>query len=175
MSDTHKDSSSFSFPNDKTEGRVESCLWMTVKDIMTTEISTVQEETSMKEILSLFGKHVHHIFPVVNRMNELMGIIDLDVIFEILLLCLVPREKHTHFTAVRSLGTKAKEIMTTYPITISLNSTLKDASELMMKYRLDHICVVENRKLVGIVSKKNIIKEIYRQKENEDIEEKTKV
>lgn len=167
LSDTHKESPDSGFPRESAEGRFESCLWMTVRELVTTDIVTVQEDASIEEILSLFGKHAYHIFPVVNRKNELVGIIDLDVILEILLLCMMPREKYTHFTAVRSLGTKAREIMTTYPITISLSSTFKDASEIMMKYRLDRICVIENRKLVGIVSKRDIIEEIYKRRENQ--------
>ncbi len=172
MSDIRKDSSDSSSPREPAERRFDSCLWMTVRELVTTDLVTVQEDTSIEEILSLFGKHVFYIIPVVNRKNELAGIIDLDTILEILLSCFVPREKYTHLTAVRSLGTKAKEIMITYPITISLSSTLKDASELMMKYRLDQICVSENRNLVGIVSKRDIIEEIYRRRENGEFEEK---
>jgi CBS domain-containing protein len=101
-----------------------------------------------------------------------VGIIDIDTILEILLLCLMPREKHTLLTAVRSLGATAKEIMTTHPVTISLNATLKDASDLMMKYRLDHICVVEKGKLIGIVSKRGLIEEICKRRKMEKLKEK---
>jgi CBS domain-containing protein len=172
LSGTHKDTSDSSSPLEPAERRFDSCLWMTVRELVTTDLVTVQDDTSIEEILSLFGKHIFHIIPVVNRKNELTGIIDLDTILEILLSCFVPREKYTHLTAIRSLGTKAKDIMITYPISISLNSTIKDTSELMMKYRLDQICVIENRKLVGIVSKRDIVEEIYRRRENGEFEEK---
>lgn len=119
--------------------------------------------------MSLYGKYPYHILPVVNDRNELVGVIDLDIILEILLLCLVPREKHTLVTAIRSLGATAKEIMITHPVTISLNATLKDASDLMMKYRLDRICVIDGGKLAGIVSKRDLVEEICKRRK-----EKTK-
>jgi CBS-domain-containing membrane protein len=158
-------------PSESIDDRFETCLWMTINELMTRDIVKVHENTSIEEILSLYGKYSYHILPVVNDRNELVGIIDLDIILEILLLCLVPREQYTLVTAIRSLGATAKEIMITHPITISLNATLKDASDLMMKYRLDRVCVIEDRKLVGIVSKRDLIEEICRRRK-EKLKEK---
>lgn len=154
-------------PPGSIDDRFETCLWMTIDELMTREVVKVYENILMEEILSLYGKHPYHILPVVNDKNELVGIIDLDIILEILLLCLVPREKYTLVTAIRSLGATAKEIMITHPITVSLNATLKDASDLMIKYRLDHICVIDGRKLAGIISKRDLIEEICRRRKEE--------
>jgi len=160
----HRNSPEPSPPPKSVNERFETCLWMTIDELMTREVVKIYENTPVEEILSLYGKYPYHILPVVNDKNELVGIIDLDIILEILLLCLVPREKHTLITAIRSLGETAKEIMITHPITISLNATLKDASDLMMKYRLDRICIIEDNRLVGIVSKRDIVEEICRRK-----------
>ncbi|KKH46738.1 HPP family protein [Methanosarcina sp. 1.H.A.2.2] len=147
----------------------ERCLWITIKELMTREVVTIQEDTPLEEVFSLFGKLPYHTFPVVNKNNELVGIIDLDIVLEILLLCLVPRAKHTPLTAIRSLGGKAGDVMITHPVTISLNATLKDASDLMMKHRFDRVCVSENGKLAGIISKKDLVKEICRRRKKERI------
>lgn len=80
MSDTYKGSSDSDFPSDQVEDRFDSCLWMTVKELFSTELVTVQENTSLEKILSLFGKHAYHVFSVMNKKNELVGIIDLDII-----------------------------------------------------------------------------------------------
>lgn len=150
---------------------LESCLWITIRDLMTRDVVTIQEDTPLEEVFSLFGKLPYHTFPVVNKKNELVGIIDIDIILEILLLCLVPRAKHTPLTAIRSLGGKAEDVMITHPVTIPLDATLKDASDLMMKYRFDRVCVSENGKLAGIISKKDLVKEICRKRKKERIEE----
>lgn len=145
----------------------ESCLWMSIEELMTRELVTVNEETPIEDVFSLFAKNPYHILPVVNNKGELAGIVDLDIILEILLLCLMPRVKYTPATARRSLGENAKEIMITHPVTISLKSTLKEASDLMMKHRFDRICVIDNGKLVGIVSKRDLVKEICRRRKVE--------
>ena len=156
-------------PN-QNEEFLESCLWITIRDLMTRDVVTIQEDTPLEEVFSLFGKLPYHTFPVVNKKNELVGIIDIDIILEILLLCLVPRAKHTPLTAIRSLGGKAEDVMITHPVTIPLDATLKDASDLMMKYRFDRVCVSENGKLAGIISKKDLVKEICRRRMKERIE-----
>lgn len=84
-----------------------------------------------------------------------------------------PKERRTPLTARRSLGESAKEVMITHPVTISLKSTLKDASDLMMRNRFDQICVSEDGKLAGIISKRDLVEEICRrrkvgEKENVD-------
>jgi len=155
-------------PSGQAGERFESCLWITIKELMTRDVITVRENTPLEEVFSLFGKFPYHTFPVVNEKNELVGIIDLDVVLEILLLCLVPRSKHTPLTAIRSLGGKAGDIMITHPVTISLDATLKDASDLMMKHRFDRVCVNDNGKLAGIISKKDLVKEICRRRKNPD-------
>lgn len=144
-----------------------SCLWITIKELMTRDVVTVHEDTPLEEVFSLLGRLPYHTLPVVNEENELVGIIDLDIILEILLLCIVPKEKHTTLTAMRSLGGKAGDVMITHPVTIPLDATLKDASDLMMKHRFDRVCVSENGKLAGIVSKKDLVKEICRRRKKE--------
>ncbi len=62
-----------------------------------------------------FCKNPYHTLPVVNKKGELAGgVIDLDIVLEILLLCLMPRAKYTPLAARRSLGENAKEIMITH-------------------------------------------------------------
>ncbi|AKB77049.1 putative manganese-dependent inorganic pyrophosphatase [Methanosarcina horonobensis HB-1 = JCM 15518] len=145
----------------------EGCLWMTIEELMTRDPVTVNEDTPTEEVFSVFAKNPYHTLPVVNKKGELAGVIDLDIILEVLLLCLMPRERHTPLTARRSLGENAKEIMITHPVTISLKSTLKDASDLMMKHRFDQICVSEAGKLVGILSKRDLVEEICRRRKKE--------
>ena len=142
----------------------EGCLWMTIEELMTRDLVTVNEDAPVEEVFSLFAKNPYHTLPVVNKKGELAGVIDLDIVLEILLLCLMPRAKYTPLAARRSLGENAKEIMITHPVTISLNSTLKDVSDLMMKNRFDRVYVSENGKLVGIISKRDLVKEICRQR-----------
>jgi CBS domain-containing protein len=142
----------------------DDCSGISVTDIMTTDIVTVAEEDSIEDVLGLFQKYSFHIYPVVNSDGALTGLIDQDLILEMLLFDRIPRSKHTHLTAVRSLSENAKGIMTLHPVTILPETTLLDAADLMMKHHINRAYVVDEGKLVGVVSKRDIINEVYRRR-----------
>lgn len=143
---------------------VEDFSDISIKSIMTTDMVTVAEEDSIENLLELFEKHHFHTYPVVAKNCALAGIIDQDIILEILLFHRSPRTKHTHMAATRSLGINAREIMIPHPITISPDANLHDAADLMLKHRINRVCVVEDDTLVGIISKRDIINEVYKKK-----------
>ncbi|MCG7851360.1 MAG: CBS domain-containing protein, partial [Methanosarcinaceae archaeon] len=90
----------------------DDCSGVSITEIMTTDIVTVAEEDPIEDVFELFKKYNFHIYPVVNADGELTGLIDQDLILEMLLFDRIPRAKHTHLTAVRSLSENAKGIMT---------------------------------------------------------------
>ena len=54
-------------PSEPIDEIFERCLWITIKELMTREVVTVQEDTPLEEVFSLFGKLPYHTFPVVNQ------------------------------------------------------------------------------------------------------------
>ena len=138
-----------------------------IRDIMTQDVVVVNEDDPVEHIFELFDKYHFNTYPVVNNEGKLTGIIDQDIMLEIIMLHRIPRTKHTHVTAVRSQGESAREIMIPHPVTISPDENLHDAADMMLKHHINRVCVVENDKLVGIISKKNIISEVYKRKEVE--------
>jgi CBS domain-containing protein len=138
-----------------------------IRDIMTQDVIVVKEDDPIEHIFELFDKYHFNTYPVVNNEGKFTGIIDQDIMLEIIMLHRIPRTKHTHVTAVRSLGESAKEIMIPHPVTISPDENLHDAADMMLKHHINRVCVVEDDKLVGIISKKNIICEVYKRKEVE--------
>lgn len=142
--------------------KCEEALDITVGQVMERSVVTVDEDMPLEDVVKLFEEHHFHIFPVVNIQGELVGIIDQDIVLEIMLFPHLPRIKHTHRSAVRLLGESAKDIMVTHPMTISPDMTLCKTADMMLKTRFNRVCVVEDRKLVGIISKRDLINEIYR-------------
>jgi len=137
---------------------------VSIAGIMATDVVTVEENDSIEDVVELFEKHHLHTYPVVTADGELAGLIDQDIVLEILLFERIPRSKHTHLAAVRVLGEDARGIMRPYPVTISSDTDLCDAADLMMKHHINRVCVVDNRKLVGVISKRDIINEVYRRR-----------
>ena len=138
-----------------------------IRDIMTQDVVVVNEDDPVEHIFELFDKYHFNTYPVVNNEGKFTGIIDQDIMLEIIMFHRIPRTKHTHMAAVRSQGESAREIMIPHPVTISPDENLHDAADMMLKHHINRVCVVENDKLVGIISKKNIISEVYKRKEVE--------
>jgi len=141
-----------------------SCADIKIGELMTRNVVIAHEDALLEEIFALFEKHSYHTLPILNSEKKLVGIIDQDIVLEILLLSHIPRAKHTHLAAVRSLGVHAKDIMITHPMTITPDSSLTYAADLMMKHRFDRVCITEDEKLVGIISKRDIVKEVSKRR-----------
>ena len=135
-----------------------------INKLMEKNVVSVKEDASIEDVLDLFEKHHFHLFPVVNDEGNLVGIVDRDIILEILLFHRIPRVKHTHLAAVRSLGGDVKGIMITHPVTIPPDTGLNEVADLMLKHHVNNVCVVENGKLVGILTKHDIINEVIKRK-----------
>jgi Mg/Co/Ni transporter MgtE len=79
-----------------------------VKDIKAKDVVTVHEDDSIDKLFDLFEKYYYNSYPVINNEAKLVGLIDQDIILEILMFDRSPRTKHTHEAAIRSLGDNAK-------------------------------------------------------------------
>ena len=124
-----------------------------VKDIMTTDVITT---TSDIDVVNAFEKLMEYkisSLPVVEE-DKLIGIITATDVGHNLIL-----DKY-------ELGTSVEEIMITSVVTISPEDTLEKAINVMKEGGsssgiLNQLPVVENGKLVGIISDGDIIQEIF--------------
>jgi acetoin utilization protein AcuB len=64
-------------------------------------------------------------------------------------------EKDFYFRLLNSI--KVREYTSPYPISLNSESTLNDVITLMKDYQFRHIPIIENKKLLGIVSKTDIL------------------
>jgi CBS domain-containing protein len=124
-----------------------------VKDIMTTDVVTT---TSDVDVVNAFEKLMEYkisSLPVVED-DKLIGIITATDVGHNLIL-----DKY-------ELGTSVEEIMITSVVTVSPEDTLETAIKVMKEGVsssgiLNQLPVVENDKLLGIISDGDIIQEIF--------------
>jgi CBS domain-containing protein len=64
-----------------------------------------------------------------------------------------------------SLETTVQEIMTRDMVTIGAEETLEDAMELMTKYRIRHLPVLKDKKLIGLVSIRDVVQAVINHKD----------
>lgn len=149
---------------------------MKIKEIMTTEVVSVGPETKVNEIARLMLERQISGVPVIDDSEAVVGIVtELDMIV---------RNARLHFPTYiklldstfylrspqhfgeelrRALGTTAKDIMTQKVITVDPEAEVEDVATLMVEKRVNPIPVVEDGRLVGIVSRTDLIKLLVRE------------
>jgi CBS domain-containing protein len=149
---------------------------MQVREIMTHEVVVVQPKTAVNLIARLMdGKGITGV-PVVDENDRVVGIVtELDMIvrntrleppaFFKILDGRIPLETPAHYKKrIRHmLGALAEDVMTEEVVTIAADDDLEVLADLMVKRRVNPIPVVEAGRLVGIVSRADIIRQMARQ------------
>lgn len=128
---------------------------MPIADIMTRKLVTVSPSLSIGELQPMFHQfHIHHLLVVED--DRLVGVIsDRDVLRNISpFVHTAAEEKKDSFTLTR----KAHQIMSTQLVTVESKMGIRDACELLLQGGVSLLPVVDNGKLVGVVSWKDILR-----------------
>lgn len=143
---------------------------MKVRDIMTADVVSVKRDTSINEIAKVMGARDISGVPVVDN-GVVIGIItELDLIVRntrmdmphfllILDLGTIPLELPGQYQERmrHMLGTHAEDVMSRQVVTVGPDDNVEHLAELMVKRRVNPVPVVEHGRLVGIVSRADLI------------------
>jgi len=143
----------------------------TVGEIMTTRLITVTKETSVRDLANLFTTHRVGSVPVVDAAGNLLGVVtETD---------LVGQDKSLHIPTVISLfdwviylesdkkfekelkkvtGQTVGDIFSDEVITVTPGAPLSRAADIMTEQRVNAVPVVDGKKLVGIISRIDLIR-----------------
>lgn len=124
-----------------------------VKDIMTKEVITINDDIKISEAYEKLKNTKISQIPVLDETKKIVGIIDKKMILNLLMDDI--REANTILN--RTLNTLYfNEVLTTDPIT-----DIRRVAKVMIDLKLDAIPVVNNQdELMGIVSKSDIIRAV---------------
>ncbi|MBN3888197.1 MAG: chloride channel protein [Nostoc sp. JL31] len=124
---------------------------LTAKDVMQERVETLDAEMSLEEAMQAFAHSHHRGFPVVED-SKLVGIVTQSDLLKI-------RESTNHTLRDRNLADIfLKEIMTSVPMTVSPIHTLSNVLYLLDRYQISRLPVVDRRKLIGIITRADIIR-----------------
>ena len=113
---------------------------MKIKDIMTEDVAYVNPDTSVVEVAQLMQKHDVGSIPVCTDEGVIGIVTDRDIVVRN-----IAHGKDPHATPV-------KDIMTSKVEMVSPDTNIDDAVEIMSSRQIRRLPVVENKKLVGMVS-----------------------
>ena len=125
----------------------------TVRDIMTVEVTTLGRNDTLllaKDIMNL-GRVRH--FPVVED-DELVGVVSQRDLYRASLGTVMQYGEKAQRAFLESVA--VKEVMAD-PISISPDATVRDAARLMMEHKIGCLPVLEDSRLVGIVTETDML------------------
>ncbi|HOI24015.1 MAG TPA: CBS domain-containing protein [Caldisericia bacterium] len=149
-------------------------LNLPVRDIMKKDCISIQQNALVEEAAALMVKHRINGIPVLNEKGEVIGMITQgDLVIRatgIRLFTLWPYGSYESNEEMmkeyhKIIGTKVSEVMNDQPITIDPDRPISYAAELMYKKRIKQLPVVENNKLIGFISRTDIIDLIFRKED----------
>ncbi|MEH1883104.1 MULTISPECIES: chloride channel protein [unclassified Nostoc] len=113
-------------------------------DVMQRRVETLSSQMSTDEAMQAFSDSHHRNFPILEN-GKVVGIIT---------------QKDLVSLASQHLGgdTPISEIMTPEPVTISPTATLAHVLHILNRYHLSCLPVTEGRKLIGIITRSDIIR-----------------
>lgn len=127
-----------------------------IKDIMTKNVIKADKESSIYDIAKLMEKNGIGCIIITDKDAPIGIITERDIITRCLAKELNPRE------------TKAKDIMSSPLVNIEPDVEMLEAAKVMVSRMIRRLPVVENKKLVGIVTTYDMIKEVSKGKRKED-------
>jgi len=114
---------------------------MLSNDIMTKKVITVSPTTSVKDLAKALTKNKISGMPVADKNGKLLGIV-------------------SRTDLVAKSGAKVKDIMSKDTISVDEETPVEEIANLLTTHKINRVPVMRGKKLVGIVSRADIVRAI---------------
>lgn len=131
----------------------------TIKNIMTENPLSIDTEMRVSEIIKLMDKNEFDHLPLLDKEGKLKGIISKNDLYHHALR-LLKSTSGKSYSEKLLYTTRAKEIMTTDPVVVACDQNIDFATELLLQDKFHALPVVEDMRLVGIITSKDILESI---------------
>ena len=118
-------------------------------DIMTTNVITVKKDMVLTDVIALLLRWHISAMPVVDNEDKIVGIVsEIDLV---------------NLTFDGNAGdTIVEEVMVTNIVSFSQDAKLADLVQTFLKKHLRRVPIIDKGKVVGIVSRRDILREMLR-------------
>ncbi|WP_240670713.1 CBS domain-containing protein [Actinoplanes solisilvae] len=136
---------------------------MRAKDIMSSPVHTVSQTASVEAAAALMTAKAVTALPVVDDDDRLVGMVsESDLLWH-----RVPSDPTTHLRALPDLDPSARpgmvlEVMASYPLATQPETDVADVAEAMLEHDVRSLPVVDDGALVGIISRRDILRAMVR-------------
>jgi CBS domain-containing protein len=119
-----------------------------VRDVMTKDIRVVRPDTSIKEVVATMNKFGIGSIIIVQGDRPVGIITERDILRRLVEPCLAPETL------------TARQIMTSPLLSISETASIEEAAKLMARKHIKRLPVMDNGKLVGIITYTDIVSKV---------------
>lgn len=131
-----------------------------VKDIMTSNVFTVQENEKLARVIELFRKHKIRHLPVLSG-KKISGMISRTDINRLTFGALFDNQEGADEAILEILS--IPQVMTSKPKVVAITDSVKDVAEIFANEEFHALPVVEGEELKGIVTTTDVIKYLLQQ------------
>jgi CBS domain-containing protein len=124
---------------------------ITAREIMSENVVTINPESSLEEAIELLLSKGISGIPVTDNEDHLVGIVT-----EFALMAIVYDHKIRQETV--------SEHMTTEVLTIEADDPISKIADLCIVHRVRRVPVMENGRLIGLISRRDVLKALYESK-----------
>jgi CBS domain-containing protein len=142
---------------------------LTARQVMTAPVAYVMTETPLREIANLLLREAISGAPVLDRGGQLVGIVSegdlirrgpagngrrswwLDLFDD------KPAHSEQFLNYLKMHGLRAKDVMTPEVVSVNEETTVAEIAQLFETHRIKRVPVLRKGKLVGIVSRANLL------------------
>jgi CBS domain-containing protein len=149
-----------------------------VRDVMTEDVIAVRPDASFRDIVAVLARYRISAVPVIDAERRVLGVVsESDLLHKIefsggeAVHLLDGRRRRA--AKEKAAAETAQELMTEPPVTIGSTATLAEAARSLEVHRVKRLPVVEGGRLVGIVSRSDVLR-VYLRPDHEierDIDE----
>lgn len=148
----------------------------TVADIMEKSFVTAASDTSVFDLIDMMVEHNVAVIPIVRDDGALAGIVtEADLVYKKV------KPHMSHYSALlgenvyyngmneyekgyqKKMACNAKELMTTDVVVASPKATVEQIAGIMVSEHLKLIPVIDDNRLVGLVTRRHILNELYKE------------
>lgn len=135
---------------------------MLVREVMSKPAVTVNDTATVKSAIALLELHDISAMPVIDSGGHLTGMVtEADVIRE-----MVVPDQRAHEIPIRltaaPIHAVVADIMSSHPVTVSGETDLAVATELMTSTAIKSLPVLDGDRIVGVVSRRDVIRVLAR-------------
>lgn len=148
---------------------------MLASEIMTTDVISVNPNTTVEELAKILIENKISGVPVVNEYNGVMGVVSeadlivrdsklhipsyLNILGSIIYL---ENPKILEDEVRKAAAVKVKDLMSEEAIAVEEETSVEDIATIMVENKINRVPVVKNGKLIGIISRGDIVRSLVK-------------